>query len=135
MSMRVARRFDGIGLRFRTPQHELFVPVPLPPADQIPVYQELRPGVPMPGQPVPPPQPDAPVPPPPPQDQQPPQYPQHVYDVLPPAAQAIARDFDRRLRRLERYQRWSYRVQDALRVHAGLPEVPLSDSEGEEEGP
>ncbi|MFS8016287.1 hypothetical protein Hanom_Chr15g01366771 [Helianthus anomalus] len=66
------------------------------------------------------------IPPPPPLH--PPQYPQHVYTDLPPAAQAVARDFNRRIRRSERYQMWIIETLTELWAHAGLPPHPLPPS-------
>ncbi|MFS7961710.1 hypothetical protein Hanom_Chr08g00718311 [Helianthus anomalus] len=154
--MRLTHTFDGIGVRFQTRDYQIFHPEVL--SDVIPVVIELRDGVLAPpvvqvaarqaqlealgldqdqDQPQPPP-PHSPLadhviddeipPPPSPPPSHPPQYPPHVYADLPPAAQAVARDFDRRLLRSKRYQIWIIETLMELRAHAGLPPHPLPPS-------
>ncbi|KAK1410094.1 hypothetical protein QVD17_36627 [Tagetes erecta] len=142
-SMRLMRKFP-VGLRFKDENGEIFVPVQLPPWDQIPVFVEERRGVPAPEPNVSPPhepeQQPEPSPERPPHD--PPQFPQHVYDNLPEGTRVLADHFDQRLqamqrdiarqgRRIDRHGRRAVRLFNAIRDHFGIPDVAFSSSSEE----
>lgn len=121
-SMRVIKNFRGIGLRFQDTNDDLFVPLQLPPWDQIPVSDEQDHGIPTYDQHVPP-------------HQQPPQYPQHVFDDLPTsAARAVARHFDRHHRRVDQNGRRALQMFDAICLHLGMDDILLSESSKDEDG-
>ena len=137
-SMRILRDYPGLGPRLRAAGGRArYIPVPLPAAADIPVFEEQAPGVPAPVQQQQDDQhqqqqPDAeedvgddgPDPPQPPQQQ----YPQHMYDDLSPAVRRVAQDFDRRLRGFRMRQDWMIQTLQAISTHMGLPVDPVPDS-------
>ena len=130
-SMKIVAKIPGVGNRLKTSggPNVAYVPVPLPAADDIPVFLEAADGVPAEPEPQAEPQADdvvhvGPEPPQPPQQQ----YPRHMYDDLPPAQRLVAEDFDQRLRREERQnrRRWRWFAQCMQNIQGALHLDPLS---------
>ena len=116
--MRMVRKFPGVGLRFRTRTHQIFVSVPLP--DVISPPQPIQPAEPKPDAP---PHPQGPPPPP-----EPPQYPQHIIrdgGGMSPADRALLQSLSRRADRMEDLMMWMVQEMSASRRAAGFEPHPL----------
>jgi len=148
-SMRLMRKFQGVGLRFKDANNEIFVPVHLPAWDNIPVFVEEAPGVPAVQEHVSPPHQfeQQNVPPPEQPQHDPPQYPQHIYENLPVGVRTLAEHLDHRLqgleqqgrrlerqgRQLDRQGRRSIQMFNAMRDYFRMRDVELSQSSEEDD--